>query len=93
MLSRWLRFAAATTVGVALASPFVVAHDLPTNRVMNAFRCRFVGKASPVHFFWGAFDLAVSRFSGRTAPPHPSMPGMAVSRLRRWAIVSGKTVS
>src|SRR5437588_453906 len=37
MLSRWLRFAAATTVGVALASPFVVAHDLPTNTVMNAF--------------------------------------------------------
>ncbi len=46
------------------------------NRVMT-FRCRFVGKASPVHFFWGAFDLAVSRFSGRPAPPHPSMPGMA----------------
>jgi hypothetical protein len=39
------------------------------NRVMNAFRARFVGKASPVHFFWGSFDLAVSRFSGRTAPP------------------------
>ena len=39
------------------------------DRVMNAFRARFVGKASPVHFFWGSFDLAVSRFSGRTAPP------------------------
>jgi Family of unknown function (DUF5996) len=38
-------------------------------RVMNAFRGRFVGKASPVHFFWGSFDLAVTRFSGRTAPP------------------------
>lgn len=39
--------------------------------VMEAFRARFVGKCSPVHFFWGAFDLAVSRFSGRLAPPQP----------------------
>lgn len=39
-------------------------------RVMYAFRARFVGKVSPVHFFWGADDLAVSRFSGRTAPRH-----------------------
>src|SRR6185369_17064420 len=39
------------------------------NRVFNAFRCQFVGKASPVHFFWGSFDLAVTRFSGRPAPP------------------------
>jgi Family of unknown function (DUF5996) len=39
------------------------------NRVMNEFRTRFIGKASPVHFFWGSFDLAVTRFSGRTAPP------------------------
>jgi hypothetical protein len=38
-------------------------------RVMNAARCEFIGKASPVHFFWGAFDLAVTRFSGRPAPP------------------------
>jgi hypothetical protein len=38
-------------------------------RVLNACRCQFVGKASPVHFFWGAFDLAVTRFSGRPAPP------------------------
>jgi hypothetical protein len=42
---------------------------LQTNRVMNEFRARFIGKASPVHFFWGSFDLAVTRFSGRTAPP------------------------
>jgi len=35
------------------------------------FRARFVGKCSPVHLFWGAPDLAVTRFSGRTAPPHP----------------------
>jgi hypothetical protein len=38
---------------------------------MRDFRSRFLGKASPVHFFWGAFDLATTRFSGRTAPPHP----------------------
>ena len=41
------------------------------NRVFTAFRARFIGKVSPVHFFWGAFDLAVSRFSGNAAPPHP----------------------
>lgn len=38
-------------------------------RVLADTRCSFVGKASPVHFFWGAFDLAVTRFSGRPAPP------------------------
>jgi hypothetical protein len=42
------------------------------NRVMTDFRARFIGKASPVHFFWGSFDLAVTRFSGRTAPPPQS---------------------
>ena len=41
------------------------------DRVMKVFRARFIGKASPVHFFWGSFDLAVTRFSGRRAPPHP----------------------
>lgn len=41
------------------------------HRVMTAFRARFTGKVSPVHFFWGGFDLAVTRFSGRTAPRHP----------------------
>jgi hypothetical protein len=39
------------------------------DRVMNVFRGRFLGKCSPVHFFWGSFDLAVTRFSGRPAPP------------------------
>jgi hypothetical protein len=39
--------------------------------VMTDFRAGFIGKASPVHFFWGSFDLAVTRFSGRTAPRHP----------------------
>ena len=41
------------------------------DRVFKNFRSRFCGKCSPVHFFWGSFDLAVTRFSGRTAPPHP----------------------
>ena len=40
------------------------------DRVFSQFRARFIGKVSPVHFFWGAFDLAVTRFSGRTAPTH-----------------------
>lgn len=40
-------------------------------RVFTRFRAGFIGKVSPVHFFWGAFDLAVTRFSGRTAPKHP----------------------
>ena len=39
------------------------------DRVFNIFRARFLGKVSPVHFFWGSFDLAVTRFSGRAAPP------------------------
>lgn len=42
------------------------------DQVFREFRGRFVGKASPVHFFWGSFDLAVTRFSGRPAPPPPS---------------------
>jgi hypothetical protein len=42
-----------------------------SSRVFQAFRAPFLGKCSPVHFFWGSFDLAVTRFSGRTAPPHP----------------------
>jgi hypothetical protein len=39
--------------------------------IFKRFRTGFLGKASPVHFFWGSFDLAVTRFSGRSAPPHP----------------------
>jgi uncharacterized protein DUF5996 len=44
---------------------------LQSARVLTKFRSRFCGKCSPVHFFWGSFDLAVTRFSGRAAPPHP----------------------
>src|SRR5947199_2256242 len=42
-----------------------------SDRVFKEFRAGFCGKCSPVHFFWGSFDLAVTRFSGRQAPPHP----------------------
>jgi len=50
------------------------------DRVFKEFRARFIGKCSPVHFFWGSFDLAVTRFSGRTAPPHPG----GVPHLPDW---------
>jgi hypothetical protein len=44
---------------------------LQVQRVFLLFRSRFIGKCSPIHLFWGSFDLAVTRFSGRDAPPHP----------------------
>jgi len=53
------------------------------DRVLKLFRSGFLGKVSPVHFFWGSFDLAVTRFSGRRAPLHPGgVPGLpdAVTR-------------
>jgi Family of unknown function (DUF5996) len=46
------------------------------DRVLTAFRARFLGKVSPIHFFWGSFDLAVTRFSGRRAPTHPGAPNV-----------------
>ena len=51
-----------------------------TERVFEEFRARFIGKCSPVHYFWGSADLAVTRFSGRTAPPHPG----GVPHLPDW---------
>ena len=49
-----------------------------TERILSTFRSNFIGKSSPVHFFWGSFDLAITRFSGRTAPQHPGgVPGLA----------------
>ncbi|HLS82921.1 MAG TPA: DUF5996 family protein [Steroidobacter sp.] len=50
------------------------------HRVFEEFRARFIGKCSPVHYFWGSADLAVTRFSGRTAPPHPG----GVPHLPDW---------
>ncbi len=55
---------------------------LAAARAMNEFRTRFIGKASPVHFFWGSFDLAVTRFSGRTAPP----PKGATPNVAKWVM-------
>jgi uncharacterized protein DUF5996 len=56
---------------------------IQADRIFKQFRTGFLGKASPVHFFWGSFDLAVTRFSGRGAPLHPGgVPGLpdAVTR-------------
>jgi len=53
------------------------------DRLFKKFRTGFIGKSSPVHFFWGSFDLAVTRFSGRRAPPHPGgVPGLADAVVR-----------
>jgi hypothetical protein len=55
---------------------------LQCTRVFTKFRAGFIGKCSPVHFFWGAFDLAVTRFSGRPAPVHPG----GVPHLPDWVV-------
>jgi len=56
---------------------------LKANAVFNEFRSDFIGKASPVHLFWGAFDLAVTRFSGNTAPLHQGgMPNMSLEVMQ-----------
>jgi hypothetical protein len=53
---------------------------LQADRVFKKFRTGFIGKASPVHFFWGSFDLAVTRFSGRSAPPFTAkVPGLSTA--------------
>jgi len=53
---------------------------LKAQNVLIHMRCNFTGKCSPVHFFWGSFDLAVSRFSGRRAPKHPG----GIPHLADW---------
>ena len=53
---------------------------LKATTALQAFRGGFIGKCSPVHFWWGSFDLACTRFSGRTAPPHPG----GVPHLADW---------
>jgi Family of unknown function (DUF5996) len=55
------------------------------DRVFTKFRARFIGKVSPVHFFWGSFDLAVTRFSGRRAPPHPGTAPSVANWVMREA--------
>jgi len=56
-----------------------------TDRVLKLFRARFLGKCSPVHYFWGAPDLAVTRFSGRRAPRHPGGVPNLPDRVTREA--------
>ncbi|MGP3976196.1 DUF5996 family protein [Streptomyces sp. 8N114] len=58
---------------------------LQAHRVLGQFRARFVGKVSPVHFFWGAMDLACTRFSGRPAPTHPG----GAPHCGDWVMVEG----
>lgn len=58
---------------------------IEADRVFGVYRSRFVGKSSPVHFFWGAMDLACTRFSGRTAPPHPG----GAPNCADWVMVEG----
>lgn len=65
---------AATTIWQAM---------LRANEAFNKFRSAFIGKCSPVHLFWGAFDLAVTRFSGNPAPLHPGgMPNMPLEVMQ-----------
>lgn len=58
---------------------------LQADRVLGEFRSHFTGKVSPVHFFWGAMDLACTRFSGRPAPPHPG----GAPNCPDWVMVEG----
>jgi hypothetical protein len=58
---------------------------LQANRVFGRFRSRYMGKVSPVHFFWGAMDLAYTRFSGRGAPRHPG----GAPNVGDWVMVEG----
>ncbi|QGK68956.1 hypothetical protein GIY23_04855 [Allosaccharopolyspora coralli] len=58
---------------------------LAADRVLNEFRARFIAKSSPVHVFWGALDMACTRFSGNTAPPHPG----GVPNCADWVMVEG----
>lgn len=58
---------------------------LQANRVLGDFRAEFAGKVSPVHFFWGAMDLACTRFSGRGAPRHPG----GAPNCGDWVMVEG----
>jgi hypothetical protein len=58
---------------------------VPVTNILKKFRAQFLGKCSPVHFFWGGFDLAVTRFSGRRAPVHPGGVPHLADRVTREA--------
>ena len=57
--------------------------------IFNLFRARFVGKSSPVHFFWGSFDLAVTRFNGKLAPPRPGADAITREAYSHEVISAG----
>jgi hypothetical protein len=59
------------------------------DRLLHGFRSRFIGKCSPVHFFWGSFDLAVTRFSGRPAPQRPGADAITREAYSHEAISCG----
>ncbi|MCV7068154.1 hypothetical protein H7H51_24975 [Mycolicibacterium farcinogenes] len=58
---------------------------IQAHRVIGVFRSHFIGKVSPVHFFWGSFDMACTRFSGRPAPTHPG----GAPNCGDWVMVEG----
>lgn len=58
---------------------------IQAHRVINDFRSHYIGKVSPVHFFWGSFDMACTRFSGRPAPEHPG----GAPNCADWVMVEG----
>lgn len=62
---------------------------LRTDQVLQKFSTHFVGKISPVHFFWGSFDLTVSRFSGRPAPPRPGADAITREAYSQEVISAG----
>ncbi len=62
---------------------------LSSDRVFKQFRGRFLGKCSPVHFFWGSFDMAVSRFSGRVAPERPGADSITREAYSHEVISAG----
>src|SRR4029079_523237 len=63
------------------------AQLVQADRVLHKFRSHFMGKVSPVHFFWGSMDLACTRFSGRTAPKHPG----GAPNCGDWVMVEGSS--
>src|SRR6204780_382461 len=62
---------------------------LSVDAVLTEFRAGFIGKSSPVHFFWGSFDLAVTRFSGRPAPPRPGADAITREAYSQEVISAG----
>ena len=73
----------------ARSPSFLAGADACADRVLQQFSSRFLGKVSPVHFFWGSFDLAVTRFSGRPAPARPEADAITREAYSREVISAG----